>query len=108
LKDFELRFDDVRRIGRRADGRDRHLRLAAHVQPRQFVGIPDVQAEEGERARDRQFVALLLARNREQQLGGVLGLVGGRFAKWRLIGGVVHDLVSMGPAAAKRRIVHLF
>jgi hypothetical protein len=56
-----FRFDDVGRIGGR-DGRDRHLRLAAHVQPRHFVGVPDVDAEEGQRAGQAQLVALLLAR----------------------------------------------
>jgi len=56
------------------------------IQPRQFVGIPDVDAEEGKRARAQaDLFALLQARDREQELGGVLALVRGGFAKWRLI-----------------------
>jgi hypothetical protein len=94
-----LRFDDVGRIGRRRDGRDRHLRLAAHVQPRQFVGIPDVDAEEGQGAGQAEFVALLLARDGKQQLRCVFGLVGRSLAERRLIRGIGHGVVSMAGRA---------
>jgi hypothetical protein len=64
-----LRLDDVRRIGRNDERGQRHLRLALQVQPRYLVGIPDIHAEEGQRAPFRQadLRAFRLARDREQQ-----------------------------------------
>ncbi|MNT42398.1 hypothetical protein D3C72_1788170 [compost metagenome] len=84
-----FRLDDVRRIGRRADLGDGHLRLAALVQPRQFIRIPDIEAEERQCAMQLQLVALALARNRKQQFRRVIGAVGGAFAQGRLFGEIV-------------------
>nr|GEU28525.1 hypothetical protein [Tanacetum cinerariifolium] len=72
-----FRFDDVGRVGRHGDAGNRHLRLAAAVKPRDFVGIPDIDAKERQGAGQPQFVALALARNREQQFRRVIGAVGG-------------------------------
>ncbi len=75
-----LGLDDVGRIGRHREAGDGHLRLAPLVQPRQFIGVPDVDPEEGQRTLQAQLVALALARDGEQQFGRVIGAVGGSLA----------------------------
>ena len=80
-----FRFDDVGRVGRHREGGDRHLRLAAQVQPRDFVGIPQIEAEKRQAGADPEFVALGSTRDRKQQRRVVLADIGGRLAERRAV-----------------------
>ena len=68
---------------------ERHLRLAAQVEPGQLECRPQVGAEEGHLAAlNADFFALGRAGQGEQQRGGVLVDVGGAFAQLGLFGSV--------------------
>jgi hypothetical protein len=60
-----LRFDDVRRRRREAELGDGDLGLAARVEPRKLVGVPDVDAVERQRIADAERFALRSARDRK-------------------------------------------
>ena len=71
-----LGFDQSRRVRRDLEGHRRHHRLAAAIEPRQFIGMPAVVADEGQRRRVQpQAVASLRPLDREQQGGVVLARI---------------------------------
>ena len=83
-----LGFDQVRRIRRHLERRGCHPRLAARVQPGQFVGMPAIYAGERQRARveaDRR--AAQGARDGIQQAGIELPRVGDLAAERRVLDG---------------------
>src|SRR5579863_4083002 len=88
-----LRLDDVRRLGRHVERRDRDLWLAARIQPRELIRVPDIGAEERQLRTDADRLARLVARNRKEQRRVVLLGVRGGFAERGLFG--CHDAFTM-------------
>ncbi len=64
-----LAFDDVRALARHRHMRQRHLRLAARVQPREFVGRPHIRPHKRRLPGQAQLRPLGRARQRLQQAG---------------------------------------
>ena len=95
-------LNDVRTFSRHCDVRQRHLRLAFEVKPRQFKSGPQISAKENGRSVNAQLFTLHSARNREQQRRIVLIHIRAVFAQLRLFG-----LVHTTPFT-RRRNTHRF
>ena len=84
-----LALDEIGGLAGNREMHERHLRLAAQVEPGQLEGRPQVGAEEGHlSALNADFFALGRAGQGEQQRGGVLVDVGGAFAQLGLFGSI--------------------
>ena len=78
-------FNDVGRLARHRDVRQRQLRFAAQIKPAQLERRPQVGAKKRRCAGDAQLCTLGRARHREQQGGVVLVGVSRGFAEWGLV-----------------------
>ena len=76
-----LRLDDVTGVGTYHDLGQTGARPAGFVQPAQFIGIPDILAEERQRILDAQAFAGIGTRDRKQQARIIAAGVLGRFAQ---------------------------
>src|SRR5690606_11741604 len=89
-----LGFDQVRGRGGYGESGGGDQRLAARVQPRQFVGVPAVVAGERQRAVHRQPLATGGARDREQQGRVVVRGVGDFATEQRVFGAGHRGILS--------------
>jgi hypothetical protein len=75
-----LALDDVVAFAGHREVRQRHLRLAAQIEPAELVGRPHIGAQKRRRAHNPQLGAFAGARYRKQQRGIVLVNIGGGLA----------------------------
>ena len=88
-----FRFDQVWRTGGYAELANRHLRLAALIQPGQLVRIPDIDAVKRQSRAETQRVTAAHSRDRKQQGRIVRVAAGNMLAESGIMGRVVHCVI---------------